>query len=370
MSIHSVIVATACVGVLVGAARAQQPPKPAGPAVARVSGPITHANLTVFLLHGPDAAAGQKFLTLKEALEQKKAVVHETEQVNELAVENLADDISLFIQSGDIIKGGKQDRAFAFDMIVPPKSGRVPIGSFCVESGRWRQRGSESAGQFSGSENQAPGKDLKLAINDAQRQDQVWDRVKQAQEKLSRNVGKTVASGESPSSLQLALEDKQLLEKLGAYEKALAGAIEGQADVIGVALAVNGKVEGAELYGSAALFRKLWPKLLTSAATDALAEFDEKKTFAPATAQGVETFLADAAAGPAKEVAPASAGGQGQQRQAANAPVQQAGTPAQPAGLPSRVRIVRYDGAKVLLIECQDKEQAQPSVIHRSYIAK
>src|SRR5262245_25773078 len=211
MSIHSVIVATACVGVLVGAARAQQPPKPAGPAAARVSGPITHANLTIFLLHGPDAAAGQKFLTLKEALEQKKAVVHETEQVNELAVENLADDISLFIQSGDIIKGGKQDRAFAFDMIVPPKSGRVPIGSFCVESGRWRQRGSESAGQFSGSENQAPGKDLKLAINDAQRQDQVWDRVKQAQEKLSRNVGKPVASGESPSSLQLALEDKQLL---------------------------------------------------------------------------------------------------------------------------------------------------------------
>ena len=32
--------------------------------------------------------------------------------------------------------------------------------------------------------------------------------------------------------------------------------------------------------------------------------------------------------------------------------------------------IVRYDGGKVLLVECQDKEQAQPSVIHHSYIAK
>ena len=29
--------------------------------------------------------------------------------------------------------------------------------------------------------------------------------------------------------------------------------------MIGVALAVNGKVEGAEVYGSAELFRKLWP---------------------------------------------------------------------------------------------------------------
>jgi hypothetical protein len=34
----------------------------------------------------------------------------------------------------------------------------------------------------------------------------------------------------------------------------------------------------------------------------------------------------------------------------------------------ARVRIVRYDGQKVLLVECQDKEQ--PQVIHRSYIAK
>src|SRR5262249_58634887 len=106
---------------LVGVGRAAAPPpaapKPAGPAVARVSGPYTHANLTVFLLHGPDVVAGQKFLTLQEALEQKKAVVHETSQVNELAVENLADDVSLFLQTGDIIKGGKQDRVISFDLL-------------------------------------------------------------------------------------------------------------------------------------------------------------------------------------------------------------------------------------------------------------
>src|SRR5205823_6478360 len=120
-----------------------------------------------------------------------------------------------------------------------------------------------------------------------------------------------------------------------------------------------------------ALFRKLWPKLLKSAATDALAEFDEKKKFEPAAAQAVEAFLADAAAGPAKEVTTAPADGLAQQRQAVNPPAQQAGPPAQPAGppaVPPRVRIVRYDGSKVLLIECQDKEQ--PAVIHRSYIAK
>jgi hypothetical protein len=387
------ITALAGVGLLawlVGAAQSETPPappKPAGPTVARVSGPYTHANLTVFLLHGPDTLPDQKLLTLQEALEQKKAIVHETEQVNELAVENLAGDTGLYLQSGDIVKGGKQDRAIAYDLILPPKSGKVPIGSFCVEAGRWRQRGREAAGTFGTSAAQAPGKDLKLAINGAARQDQVWQKVKEAQDKLSKNVGKPVASGESATSLQLALEDKQLLEKLSAYEKALAGAAEGKADVIGVALAVNGKVEGAEVYGSAALFKKLWPKLLKSAATDALAELDEKKPFEAATAKGVEAFLADAAAGPAKEVALAD--GRAQRGEAMiNAPAQagqalarpadrapQAGgqpgaaAPAAPA-VAQRVRIVRYDGGKVLLVECQDKEQAQPSVIHRSYIAK
>src|SRR5687767_14143291 len=153
MSNRGHMAAVAGVGLLawaVGAASAEPPPaappKAAGPAVARVSGPFTHANLTVFLLHGPDILAGQEFPTLQEAMEQKKAVMHETSQVNELSVENLADDATLFLQAGDIVKGGKQDRAIAFDLLVPPKSGKLPIASFCVEAGRWRQRGGEAAG--------------------------------------------------------------------------------------------------------------------------------------------------------------------------------------------------------------------------------
>ncbi len=360
------------------------PPKPQAPAV-RVSGPYTHANLTVFLLHGPDVFPGRKVLTLQEALEQKKAVVHETSSVNQLAVENLSPDTDLFLMAGDIVKGGKQDRSIAYDLVVPPKSGRVPIGSFCVEAGRWRPRGGEAADSFAASVSQAPGKDLKLAINAEARQDRVWQKVAEAQAKLSQNVGKPVQSAASPSSLQLALEDKDVREKLGAYEKALADAVKDRKDVIGMAYAVNGKVQGAELFGSAELFAKLWPKLLKSAATDALAEFDAKKAFEPATAKAVETFLAEAAAGPAKEVSLAAAQPAGRQTVGSQAPnppagqavpppvqsTQQAGTsgpgaaaPAQPA----RVRIVRYDGSKVLLVECQDREQ--PTVIHRSYIAK
>lgn len=41
----------------------------------RISGPFTHKNLTIFLIHGKNMMEGRSFLTLQEALEQKKAVV-------------------------------------------------------------------------------------------------------------------------------------------------------------------------------------------------------------------------------------------------------------------------------------------------------
>ena len=50
----------------------------------RLSGPYTHKNLTIFLVHGADIAGNRTFLTLQEALAQKKVIVYETKDVNEL----------------------------------------------------------------------------------------------------------------------------------------------------------------------------------------------------------------------------------------------------------------------------------------------
>ena len=343
-------------------------PPPAGtPAVKQVSGPFTSGNLTVFLIHGPDAVSGLNVLTLQEAIDQKKVVVHETSEVNNLSVENTG-DLPVFLQTGDIVRGGKQDRAIAMDLIVP-KGARVGISSFCVEAGRWRQRGAESAVAFNKSENQVVGKDQKLAINDARAQSEVWKEVANTQKKLAMNVGAPVADPSSPSSLQLTLENTKVKDKLAAYEKDLADVLKGKSDVIGVAVAINGKVEGAEVYGSAALCAKLWPKLLKSAATDALAELDTKKKFDPADGKAVETFLAEAVKGSAKDVEPAASASRGQQRGEAQAANQApAAPPATPITSPT-VRIVRYDTAKSLVVECRD--QAMPAIIiHQSFIRK
>lgn len=89
-------------------------------------------NLTIFLIHGDEKLPEISLLTLQEALEQKKLIVHETRNVNELAIENLSLE-EVYVQAGDIVKGGLQDRVFAYDVIVPAGSGRIPIGAFCVE---------------------------------------------------------------------------------------------------------------------------------------------------------------------------------------------------------------------------------------------
>ena len=93
----------------------------------RVTGPVVHENLAIYLIHGK-SAAGPVPLTLEEALAKRAVKVHETGNVNELQIENLGND-EVFVQSGDIVKGGQQDRVLTVSLLLPAKSGRIPIAS-------------------------------------------------------------------------------------------------------------------------------------------------------------------------------------------------------------------------------------------------
>jgi hypothetical protein len=332
-----------------GAAAAQkdkgepQPP-PAKPIerpnlALKLSGPYTHDNLTIFLIHGDDQFKGRKLLTLDEALEQKKVVVHETKNVRELSVENTSDD-EVFIQAGDIVKGGQQDRILAMDLIVPPKSGKVPLASFCVEAGRWAQREGEASGSFSGSKSSAPSKDLKAACRYARSQRGVWDNVAKAQKQLSDGVGADVKSDKSESSLQLSLENKKLVETVAAYEKALKDCVKDKGDVIGVAVAINGQMNCGDVYASHELFLKLWPKLLQASAVEAVSELKKDKKFDAVKADAAKAWLAEAEKGKRSD-----------------------------ADINKRLAEVRQESDKILLFETLDRDQ-KGACLRRSYIAK
>jgi hypothetical protein len=266
----------------------------------RLEGPFTHGNLSVFLIHGKDKIKGATFITLQEALIQKKVIVRETREVNELSIENISGE-EVYVQSGDIVKGGQQDRMMAVDLILPPRSGKIPISAFCVENGRWNQRGSEAVTTFNSSANVVASREVKLAAKMKESQGEVWKEVSVAQDKLSANTGANVRADASPTSFQLALENKDVQANADSYVQALDNLLDGRTDVIGYVFAINGKINSADVYASSALFKKLWPKLLKASAIEAVAELRGGQKFdAPKPAE-VQGFLDDGSKGAAQE---------------------------------------------------------------------
>lgn len=266
----------------------------------KISGPYSYKNLTIFLFHGSSTIDTKNLLTLDEALKSKKLIVHETSNVDELAVENISDR-PVFIQSGDIVKGGRQDRVLQYDLFVLPKSGRIPLNSFCVEHGRWSGRGNENEMAFSSSTKQVSSKRLKLAVKADESQQEVWNEVGIVQEKLSSSLNKSVKAVISESSLQLTLEDKDVEKNTKDYISKIFGMIKDKTNIIGFAFAVNGEFSCADIYGSNSLFNKLQGKLLEAYATEALSEYSSKEKFKNVTANDLVKWLDDAEKGKQKD---------------------------------------------------------------------
>jgi hypothetical protein len=237
-----------------------------------IAGPFTHENLSIFLLSGNDELDGSRFMSLDEGLDQKCVLVHETGNVGQLEVENLSELFDLYVQAGDVVKGGRQDRTLGIDFVLPAKSGRVPVPSFCVESGRWHRRGGEEARVFSSSKSYLSSKKLRMAAKLSKSQGEVWASVAETQESLGASLGEPVLAAASPTSYQLSVENEALQKRKEGFRAALAGILADKPDTIGYAFAINGEINTADAYGSRLLFRKLWSKLLDAAILEAIAE--------------------------------------------------------------------------------------------------
>ncbi len=306
----------------------------------RISSPYTFKNLTIFLLHGKDQTTKSNVITLQEAMERKLFVVYETSNVNELEVENLSKELDVFIQSGDIVKGGKQDRVLAVSIIIPARSGRIKIDSFCVEAGRWKQRGSEDSKKFTSANDRIVTKELKIAANASRSQQEVWNQVADAQKRLSNNVGDMVTAAESASSLQLSLENKKVVANVDDYIRNLAKIVNGKKDVIGYAMAVNGKINSADIYVSNALFSKVWMKMLKASATEAVAESRSVRLAEPVKPEAVRSLLTESDTASSRERAVAS----------------------------GSARLVTREDKDNVMVEARDEKSK--IAVHKSYIRK
>jgi hypothetical protein len=258
----------------------------------RVSGPHTHGNLSVFMVHGTDAIKNLNVLTLQEGVAQGVVVVHD--RGGQLSIDNRS-DTPLLIQSGDIVKGGNQDRTLPYDMMIPANTQNVLAAALCVEAGRSFPRGLELSASFAVATDLLPGKRLRLAAY-RQSQNDVWNGVRNLQAKLAHSAGGSVQSPQSQTSLQLTLETPRVQQAIQDCLTDLMPASAEHKDVIGFVVAVNGNIHSADVYGSSTLFRAVWPKLLRASAVEALAEKRSDSAEAPAM-DAVKAFLVDAEAG-------------------------------------------------------------------------
>ena len=264
----------------------------------RLSEPAVHGNLAIYFIHGK-SRNGPIPLTLQEALATKVIEVREIGHVNELEVENTGTE-EVFIQAGDIVKGGQQDRVLSVSLVLPPHSGATLIPSFCVESGRWSQRGHEDARKFSSADASLPSRTAKIEMagsvqppasvpgNVGAHQKEIWKSVSQIQGKLSANLGAPVAAARSQTSLQLTLENSKLEREQAEYVGALQPLGERDDDIVGYVFAVNGRLNSADIYPSNGLFRKMWLKLLRASVTEAIVGRDAAAKPAPPKASVAE----------------------------------------------------------------------------------
>ena len=343
-SIFCCIVCAGCVELPSGSARSASVEvlsnlPAARPGEFQVGSPLSCQNLTVYVLHGRDQSPGTTVVPLQDAMARHEAVVGEEGSVNELAIENVSPNI-VYVQSGDVVKGGRQDRTIADDFVLTPGSGRVAIEAFCVESGRWEARGAEPSSAFSGSPSVLASKELKLAARRNADQGEVWAQVGRLQAGLSRTLHEPVNADASPSSLQLALENPRLRQWAGEYTHPLASAADNDSDVVGFAFAINGHLNSADAYASHALFRAEWPRLLEAAAIEAIAHLQDADLAPAPTEQAVAAALAEA----------------------------EHGTPSGKR-INGCTRLVTYDGPGALLFEMSDP-RLPCNWVHRNYILK
>ncbi len=242
-----------------------------------IHNPIKSNNLQIFFISGKEEYKNNNYITLDEALTKGYVKVKETGSVGQLSIDNKS-KYHIYIQSGEIVKGGKQDRTLGEDMIISPNSKDQPLKSFCVEQGRWRKRGNEDHNNFTSSKNALSSRALKIASRHNKNQGEVWSNVSYEQKKLNDNVSKmcgkktNIVGNVSASSLQLTLENKLLDSIRKTYEKAYINKIKQFKNVIGYAYAINGEIYSIDIYSNPKLFGKLWSKLIEATITEAISD--------------------------------------------------------------------------------------------------
>jgi hypothetical protein len=250
-----------------------------------ISGPFVHENLAVFLIHS-DQQDDRDFITLDQGLKDDVVKISEKKQaqVQELEIDNQSEQY-LFLQEGDRVRGGQQDRIITTSLVIPPQSGKMPLPSFCVEQSRWHGQA-----RFGATSNEALApKEVRQASKVSNEQQKVWSSVRGIKNQACAD--EKVKAPNTNSSLNETLDSPQVKKISDECANSLKSVLDDHPTAVGVAIVVNGKIEEINVYPSRQLLGKLYPRLLQSYALQAALDQNKAKGTKPVTVADVRTFL-------------------------------------------------------------------------------
>ncbi len=216
--------------------------------------------------------------TLEEALslkgfhitEKKKfGPDNETGVIDQLTVQNKSRD-TVFLMIGDIVKGGKQDRVIAQNMILPPRK-LSQISVFCVEKNRWYFKNiegdtsvnvsSKKQYAFTGHYHLASN-DLRKIIIKEKNQEAIWNKVSQI-------TSFHEADSETNAYANLEASDSYTTER-DRYLQFFRPALSTENNIVGVLSLSGGKILGADIFAHPNIFEKKKESLLRAYVTEAV----------------------------------------------------------------------------------------------------
>ena len=237
-----------------------------------VGRPFYTSGLQIFPLRLRKPILSQDYLTLDEATRTGDLIIREKEPptVNQVLLENRSKNY-VFILAGEIVTGGRQNRIFKSDLLLPPASGPILVEVYCVEKGRWVKR----THKFDPDGNIA-GNLLRQKAQQNIAQEEVWQEVE-----------------ESAKSLKIHSETQDLSQMISAPEvqedlarrrsETLRFIPRG---TVGLVVAHNGSIIGADIFESPALFQKLRRKIIDSYLMQAkLADYSSSRKVTPQAAR-------------------------------------------------------------------------------------
>lgn len=227
-----------------------------------IAKPITFNKISLFIISqvNKDTKKPQDFITLKEGLARGIVTVSEQKSatVRTLQVTNHSDK-PLFIQGGDVVEGGQQDRAISVSLIIQPRT-TVDVPSLCVEPSRWTGQS-----QFRASKIYSCSNAMRLAIL-RRNQNAVWEQVRQ----IKAQAEEITKQKSSTSSFTEEITNGQMRKASGEYEKIFAKLAEQYPDALGLAYILNGEIYAIEFFQSHLLFKQAYPKLIKAYVKEAV----------------------------------------------------------------------------------------------------